>query len=639
MKKLFNSKETMADDMIDGFVAAFPGIVARGKNPRVVRRAAPADPDRKVSVLIGNGCGHEPIAMGFVGNGLLDANVVGDVFAAPSPDLILEGITEVTGSAGALLLISRHEGDVINGNAAAMMAEDDGLDVRPLLMYDDISSAPKGEEDERRGAAGTMFIYKIAGAAAEEGMGLGDLVTLAEDVRSRTRTLGAAVRPGISPLTGEEMFALPEDEVFIGMGVHGEPGVARRKVEPVKDLVAFMVDQILEDRPIDSGGTVCTIVNGSGGTTLMELLTIYREASALLDRSGNQCRQPDDRVILHNSGNLCLFDIPARADHGNAAPLARSAAHTLLSGDHRGRSVMTAGPRIHGVAVDAGSGLEKAIRDARGARAEPDDLLRFKRAVLTELGPGATTVLLDASCGPDLLKDYPPGCAPMLALEADVYHISDDDRMTVLPENLTVSDYPGLGVSELKFFMYYAPDDDPELNARKLDQIAGVGTACREHGLRFLLEPLVYHPHLEPGSAAFAAAKPDLVRRATRDFANDRLCADVLKVEVPVDLNFVEGFGKPDMTRSEALSAMVSAAEPAARHDLVYLSAGVPFDRFEASIRLAAEAGVGLSGFMCGRALWSDAVGIFGDEGEAALRGWLSSTGRDRLSRLIDALE
>lgn len=286
MKKLFNSVDRMADDMIDGYVAAYPDIVARGQNPRVVRRAKPADKDRKVTMLIGNGCGHEPIAMGFVGAGLLDANVVGDVFAAPSPDLILEGIEETTGEAGALLLISRHEGDVINGNAAAMMAEDDGYDVRPVQMYDDISSAPKGQEDERRGAAGTLFIYKIAGAAAEEGMALDDLVTLAEDVRSRTRTLGAALTPGISPLTGAAMFTLPEDEVYIGMGVHGEPGVARRKVEPVADLVDFMMAQLMEDRAIAAETQTIPLINGAGGTTMMELLTVYREVARVLDSQG-----------------------------------------------------------------------------------------------------------------------------------------------------------------------------------------------------------------------------------------------------------------------------------------------------------------------------------------------------------------
>lgn len=286
MKKLFNSVDSMADDMIDGFVAAYPTIVKRGANPRVVCRTKPKPNADKVTLLIGNGCGHEPIAMGFVGEGLLDANVVGDVFAAPSPDLILEGIEAVTGDAGAVLLISRHEGDVINGNAAALMAEDDGLRVRPLLMYDDVSSAPKGQEDERRGAAGTIFIYKILGAAAEAGMPLDELVALGEDVRSRTRTLGAAVAPGVSPLTGELMFTLPDDEIFIGMGVHGEPGVGRRKVGPVRDLVGYMLEQILNDRPIAAGTPTIALINGTGGTTQMELLTVYREVAALLDAKG-----------------------------------------------------------------------------------------------------------------------------------------------------------------------------------------------------------------------------------------------------------------------------------------------------------------------------------------------------------------
>ena len=292
MKKLFNSKERMPDDMIDGYVAAYPDIVQRGANPRVVRRTQLNTKKNKVALLIGNGCGHEPIAMGFVGKGLLDANVVGDVFSAPSADLILEGIEEVCGEAGAVLLISRHEGDVINGNAAALMAQDDGLDVRPLLMYDDISSAPKGSEQDRRGAAGTMFIYKILGAAAETGMDITSLVQLGEAVRAETRTLGAAVSSGVSPLTGEPMFSLPDDEIYIGMGVHGEPGVSRRKVGPVRDLVAFMVEEILKDKPIDANTPTVVLVNGSGGTTMMELLTVYREVSELLEARQISCVSP-----------------------------------------------------------------------------------------------------------------------------------------------------------------------------------------------------------------------------------------------------------------------------------------------------------------------------------------------------------
>lgn len=291
MKKLFNSRDTMVEDMIAGFVAAYPGQVARGAHPRLVRRATPK-PDDEVTLAIGNGCGHEPIAMGFVGEGMLDANIVGDVFSAPSADLILAGLRETTGPAGTVLLISRHEGDVINGMEAAMLAADEGLNVRPLWMYDDISSAPKGQEEDRRGAAGTLFIYKILGAAAEEGMDLDALVTLGEGVRAATRTLGAALSPGVSPLTGRVMFTLPEDEVFIGMGVHGEPGVGRRKVEPLRDLTGFMLDALMQDRPVAAGTPVVALINGTGGTTMMELLSVYGEVAAWLANRGIPALSP-----------------------------------------------------------------------------------------------------------------------------------------------------------------------------------------------------------------------------------------------------------------------------------------------------------------------------------------------------------
>lgn len=293
---------------------------------------------------------------------------------------------------------------------------------------------------------------------------------------------------------------------------------------------------------------------------------------------------------------------------------------------------------FHGVAVDAGSGLEAAIRKARGSNAQASDLLAFKRSVIEVLGPDASTVLVDATCGPELLESYPAKCERMLAYEADVYHISDDDRMTVLPDNISVADYPKMGVRLLKFFMYYAPDDTPEINARKHDLVEKVGAECKANNIRYLMEPLVYHPTIESGTAEYATIKPDLVRRAIEVFADKRFGAYVLKVEVPVDLKFVEGFGEALMSREGALQAFRDAAAPAKNHKLVYLSAGVAFDWFEASLGMAREAGVDFNGFMCGRAIWSDAVEIFGTHGEAALRTWLADTGKTRLKRLIAAV-
>ncbi len=287
MKKLFNSAETMVDDMLDGFVSAYPHVKRGISDPRVIVRDSNAkNVDKKVTLLIGNGSGHEPIAMGFVGQGVLDANVVGDVFAAPSADLILEGISEVSGAAGSILLISQHSGDMINGRGAVMMAQDEGINVLALPMYDDISAAPPTRKQDRRGAPGTMFIYKILGAAAEEGRSQTQLFTLGEAVRDRIVTLAAAVSPGVSPLTGLPMFTLPDDEIFLGMGVHGEPGVGRVKVGPVDKLVALMVDKLLEDRPITAGGRACVIINGMGGTTMMELLTIWAETRSKLAKHG-----------------------------------------------------------------------------------------------------------------------------------------------------------------------------------------------------------------------------------------------------------------------------------------------------------------------------------------------------------------
>ncbi len=291
MKKLINDRNRIVDDMIDGYVVGHADRVRRAANPRIVTRSEPKSTG-KVGLVIGNGSGHEPIAMGWVGHGLLDANAVGDIFAAPPPELILDGIKAADVGAGVILLISQHAGDVMNGEAAIELAQGEGITTEALLMYDDISSAPKGQESERRGAPGTTFIYKIVGAAAEEGRNLKALMQLGARVRDNTRTLAAAVAPGISPLTGEPMFELPADEIYVGMGVHGEPGMGRRQVEPASDLVDAMMTPIIEDLPFREDDEVIPLVNGSGGTTLMELLIVYREVAARLADHGIRTFKP-----------------------------------------------------------------------------------------------------------------------------------------------------------------------------------------------------------------------------------------------------------------------------------------------------------------------------------------------------------
>ena len=283
MKKVYNRTDTMVDDMLDGYISAFPHVKRSAYDKRIiVRNTHVKNADKKVTLVIGNGSGHEPIAMGFVGRGMLDANVVGDVFAAPSADLIVDGIKAVNGRAGTILLISQHSGDVINGRAGVMLAHEENIEVHYLLMYDDISSAPKHKAHNRRGAPGTLFIYKMLGQACEEGQDMQSLLKLGADIRDKTVTLSAALRSGISPLTGKPMFNLPEDEVFLGMGIHGEPGIGRLKICLAEKLVAEMMERLLADRPIADGGRVLVIVNGMGGTTQMELLTVWREVNLYL---------------------------------------------------------------------------------------------------------------------------------------------------------------------------------------------------------------------------------------------------------------------------------------------------------------------------------------------------------------------
>jgi len=325
MKKLMNDPDALVEHMLDGYVAAYGDIVARGPGPNVIVRREPKRAG-KVGVVIGNGSGHEPIAVGWVGEGMLDANAVGEVFAAPPPYLILEAIRAADRGAGVLLLVSRHAGDVINAEMAVELAREEGVSVEPLLMYDDVSSAPKGREDERRGAPGTAFVYKVVGARAEEGADLAALLALGERVRDATRTLAAALAPGVSPLTGEPMFDLPDGEVYLGMGVHGEPGLRSVPFAEADALVAEMMPEILDDLPFEEGDEVLAFVNGMGGTTLMELLVVYRAVDAALEARGVRAYRPlvgsfvTTQEMAGFSISLCradeeikrLWDAPAR---------------------------------------------------------------------------------------------------------------------------------------------------------------------------------------------------------------------------------------------------------------------------------------------------------------------------------------
>ena len=291
--------------------------------------------------------------------------------------------------------------------------------------------------------------------------------------------------------------------------------------------------------------------------------------------------------------------------------------------------------KVFGIAIDAGSGLKQALKDARKAFYQENDLETFKKLIITSLGQHATTILIDSEFGPHLISKYPKQCSPMMAFEADVYHISDEDRITKLPDNIKVSDFSRLGYKVLKFFMYYAPNDNIEINEQKQKIIENIGKECVKNNISFLMEPLVYDPIKRPGSLDYAYLKPQLVENATKTFSNPKFNINYLKVEVPVDLSFVEGFGDPIIKQKEAIKFFKDASIAASGIPLLYLSAGVSFEWFKASLNMAIKAEVDCSGFMCGRAIWSEAIKVFGEQGEEGLKSWLNTTGQNRLNELI----
>ncbi len=290
-RKLLNDVADAVDEMLDGLLAAQAHRVTRGPRDRIVVRARPKDAGR-VALVIGNGSGHEPIAVGWVGEGLLDANACGDVFTAPPPDLLADAIVAADRGAGVVVLVSQHDGDVLCARDAVSIARSRGVRAEPLHLYDDVATAPPERRSERRGAPGTTFAYKVLGAAAEAGTGLEDLLALGARLRDATSTLTLGLGPGTSPLTGAPTHHVPSREVLVGTGVHGEGGSGTLPHGPVDDLVAHVLDVLLADlpaaRPDGSpwDDEVLVLVNGAGGTTLMELLVVHRAVDARLRAEG-----------------------------------------------------------------------------------------------------------------------------------------------------------------------------------------------------------------------------------------------------------------------------------------------------------------------------------------------------------------
>jgi dihydroxyacetone kinase-like protein len=282
--RLINDPSRMVGEMLEGYVAAHRHIIRLNEHGHVVR-ATPKDPG-KVGLVIGNGSGHEPAMIGWVGPGLFDVNVPGEVFAAPGPSALVQGIKAAERGAGVLLCVSHHAGDLINAEIALERAQRQGAHVEMVVLYDDVASAPKGRERERRGGAGLFFVWKIVGALAESGAGLAECKAMAELVRDNTRTLTAAFGTVAHPVSGEALGDLEQNELVVGVGVHGEPGAQTNGDMTADALVGRMLASLLDDGEFQAGEEVCVLVNNSGALTLMELSILYRTVDRMLAERG-----------------------------------------------------------------------------------------------------------------------------------------------------------------------------------------------------------------------------------------------------------------------------------------------------------------------------------------------------------------
>jgi dihydroxyacetone kinase-like protein len=281
MKKLINSVDTVLSDSLRGFCRAHGDILVAGEDLKFIRRKALKQ--GKVALVSGGGSGHEPLHGGFVGHGMLDAACPGQVFTSPTPDQMIAAVEAVDTGAGALFIVKNYEGDVMNFEMAAEMA---ASEIATVLTNDDVAVEDSLYTTGRRGVAGTLVVEKIVGAAAEAGGDLASLKALGDRVNARTRSMGVALTSCTVPAAGKPMFEIGEDEMEMGVGIHGEPGRRRVKLATAEEIAAEMTGAILRDLGDAAAGEVLLFVNGFGATPAMELYLMYGEAAKSVDAAG-----------------------------------------------------------------------------------------------------------------------------------------------------------------------------------------------------------------------------------------------------------------------------------------------------------------------------------------------------------------
>ena len=286
MKKLINDPYKVVEDTISGILKAYPYHLrmAKDSSRALVRRDAPVK--GKVAICTGGGSGHIPVFLGYVGPGLLDGVSVGNVFSSPSADDMVAATKAVNGGAGVLYLFGNYSGDKMNFEMAAEMAEAEGIPVKMSIAADDVASAPRSEKNRRRGIAGIFFAYKIAGAKADTKASLDEVKATADQVIEQTCTMGVALSPCTIPAVGKPNFTIAEDEMELGMGIHGEPGIERTKMKKADEVAAIMADKVINDLPFKAKDEVAVLVNGLGATPPEELFILYNKFHDIIEERG-----------------------------------------------------------------------------------------------------------------------------------------------------------------------------------------------------------------------------------------------------------------------------------------------------------------------------------------------------------------
>jgi dihydroxyacetone kinase DhaK subunit len=287
MKKIINNPADFVPEMLEGLVLAHPDQLAYNEDIHsIVRADAPVE--GKVALATGGGSGHLPVFLGYVGKGMLDGCAVGDVFASPSAEQMLWVTQRIHGGKGVVYIYGNYGGDVMNFDMATEMADMEDIEVRTVLVKDDVASAPPAEANRRRGVAGMVFAFKIAGAKADKGGSLDEVVAVTEKALANIRTMGVALSPCTVPMAGKPTFTIGEDEMEIGMGIHGEPGMKREKLQTADQISERMTRAILDDLQPQAGDRLAVMVNGLGATPPEELYVIYRKVHQLLTGQGLQ---------------------------------------------------------------------------------------------------------------------------------------------------------------------------------------------------------------------------------------------------------------------------------------------------------------------------------------------------------------